>query len=251
MIRFIYNYHIATSFQYSASYVVFRDRVVNGNGTISTATKAQQALDYLDSHKSSSFVQWLDARFGVSLNRWYSIVGESGDALRSIYGNATLGTDIVLGTPVYVNGAWNGGNTPQLNSSGDNYTIGLRYFIPANSKPEFFWGNRYGSESGWNYLTPNIWRSYNSGSDTVISLALPFDVWQWIWLVKQGGNVSIYDQNNTLLGSTTLYSGIVPLPIGIMGGTDSTGISTGVRYQTFIRAASALTAAQRAAIQMI
>jgi len=249
-LTYLTNYYTAMAQQYSAAYEAYRDRVVAAGGTISSSQKSQQILDCLANHADYNFVQWLDSRAGISPSHWYSPIGPAADAVKSAYGAAMNGIDSILNSRVIVNGAYHAGSTPELATS-DSYTWGMRYYRASTGNDGFFWGNRYGSDSGWNSLERTLWQSYAYGDNKVISLALPQDVWQWVWCVKSGAIVRIFDQANAQLGQVVLYSPIVALPLGIGGGTDSTGISTGLRYQSFIRCASALTAAQRAIIQAI
>ena len=129
----------------------------------------------------------------------------------------------------------------------------MRYFQPGPEPANgIFWGNRYGNTAHpnsnvWNRLYYNFWHSYFDG-DTRILLDLPIGSWQWVWGIKDGDTMTIYDAT-TSLGSA--YCPVIgELPLGLAGGSDSSEITSGARfrYQTFVRATGALTAAQRAAI---
>jgi hypothetical protein len=238
----------------SPEYTAYRDRVVTANASIGDADTVQKALDLLG--QTPSIVQWLDARHGVG-RKWFSICGPQADASPTVFGNPALGNDMTLGGQrTLAGGNWDGGTTPEL-GPGDSYSWGMRYIQPGPDPSDgFFWGNRYGNTAHpslnvWNFLAFNQLQSYYEGN-TSIPLALPIGSWEWVWAVKDGPEVTVYDTGGLVLGRVACPA-IGELPIGIAGGSDSAAVASGskFRYQTFIRANGALTAAQRAAIQAI
>jgi|GEM_PF-2778283 len=254
--RVSFNYYGATTLQYSAEYIAFRDRVVADQGTISSAAKTQQALTYVAGNAALHPVQWLDSRFGVGTNsppKWYCLLSAATDATQTIYGNTQLGIDGTLGVPVWNNGAFLGGNFPTLGPA-DDYTVGMYFYEPSAGNQGFLWGNRYGEPTGngWTLFSTFAFQAYAYGynGQIILDYAALQNAWRWLWVVKSANVVTVYDQSNTALGSVQAEY-VLGLPFGIGGGTDSTGVSGGLRYRTLVRFATALTAAQRAAIQAI
>lgn len=246
-------YDQARARAYSPEYTAYRDRVISSNGSIASASAAQAALDLLA--LTSSIVQWLDARFGVrpiqEAARWYCLRGQ--DGVGTAYGGPLLGTDALLGQAVWRRGAWAAGVTPDL-ALGDSYTWGMRYYQANQQVDGFFWGERSntaGSLGFFSWYSSAGWRCYNNGDDRDIPVSLPLDTWGWVWVVKDGPTVTGYDEANRVLFTTTLTSAMLQLSLGVGGGTDSVGVSDRLRYQSFVRASSALTPTQRAAIQAI
>ncbi len=242
------NYYAAAEPIYSAAFVAYKNRVLAAGGTIASSPDTSDALAWLAANPDANLVQWLDSRFGVG-PAWFSLLGAASDAARGRYGNATFAVDATISQPVFQKGAFVGPAQADIPVA-SSYTWGMRYLQPSG-EGGFFWGDRYGNSSGsaWSYLSSGLWRSYNNGNDKTIALSLPVGVWSWVWVVKNGANVSIYDHTNALLGSVTLTAPIGNLPFGIAGGSDSSGICAVLKYETFVRASTALTAAQRAAIQ--
>lgn len=237
----------------SAAYIVYRDRVVNDNGTIADADAAQNALLALPTFPS--IVQWVDARHGLKAERWYSICGQGGDATQNLYSIAMVGSEAALNNSrVISGGVWDAGNTPELGPS-DDYTWGMHFWYSGNGGG-ILWGTRYGNthypnDNVWNFLDNGLWRSYFNGDSSVV-LTLPTQQWSWVWCVKAGSTITLYNQANNVIA--TVQTGTIgQLPCGIGGGVQSESIfnNADLRYQTFIRAAKALTQAERQQLQAI
>lgn len=239
----------------SAELTVYLQRVAAAGGSVYSKTTTRNAL--ATAAGLPGLVQWLDTRFGVKSSSqeiaWYSLTGAAADAYRTPYGFPQLRLDARLNQPVWYGGVFAGGSTPDL-ALPSSYTWGMRYYQPAGGANGFFWGNRYGSTAAvnsWNYAMANFWRNYYGTTDRTMAPAMPTLVWEWLWIVKNGPTVTAYDSANNVLASVTLATMIGALPVGIAGGTEATGVSSNLTYQSFVRAAAALTPAQRATIQAV
>lgn len=247
--------------QASPEYIAYRDRVVADKGTVASSTATQNGLDVLAG--TPSITQWLDSRFGTGTDAqsasngrvWYSITPNA-DAHLSVYGAPIYGIEATFNYPVWARGSFVAGLVPALGPT-DSYTWGM-YFTQVGAQANgFLWGDRYntvagGDNNGWTWLQPGYWRCYSYGNDRAIAgWSLPIDTWLWVWVVKDGTTVTGYDGTGAVLFTTDVPYTIVAQSCGIAGSSDSVAVSSNIRYRTFIRAARALTLAERNAIQVV
>lgn len=259
--KFRVNYYVANERQYTPEYILFRDRVIEDLGTIDNADAAQNAFDHLSQNPTLGITRYYDSRFGVrpaSVDgavspRWYSILGANKTAYGSIYGRAHLEYNSELQGKVWNAGTFNGGITPAI-SANASYTWGMRFNIDGVADG-YIWGNRYGQTgtgNGWTFLMASYWRNYYEGYDRDITFFLPRITWLWVWTVKEVNTVTLYDDNNNIIVQIPNVYDYAEQELGIAGATfPDSHQPTGFRYQRFITANTALTFAQRQALQSI
>lgn len=255
-----YSYYSSFEKQISAEYAAFRDRVVADAGTIASADAAQNALDFLAANPGLNMTRYLDTRFGIRATanadyaRWYSVLGADKTVERTIYGAVALFPSDTPEVQAWGGGAFFAGVTPAL-ARAANYTWGMKYKQVEHNSTGYFWGNRYGqttAESGWTYVTADFWRNYYEGTDRTISIVSAIGSTDWLWCVKTGPIITLYNGAGVTIGSVNDVPPFAPQELGIGGGTLSDGVSpTSFRYERFLTAATALTSAQRAAIQSL
>jgi hypothetical protein len=238
---------------YSAEYTAYANRVSAASGDILDPAVTQKILDYKNANTTLGILQWCDGRAGLNFkDRWFSLISAATDAVSTIYSNNSYRADAQQGR--VLTGAYNAGTLPTLQVS-DCYTVGL--YLNEVKAGAYWWGNRYGQlngSNGWTFLSSAFFRIYNYNTDNTCTPTIPNNVWKWVWMVKDGATVTFYDEANTTLASMTISVDMANQEIGVGGGTLSDGQQTALydlSYRTFIRATTALTAAQRAAIQAI
>jgi hypothetical protein len=253
---------------FSPEYLAYRDRVQAGGGFVFSQPHTQGALDVLAAQGlSASLKQWLDCRFGRKLtlnsgfylaNVLYNLGASSEDATADIVRACEMiYADAALLGPVIKNGTsgYLAGNVQALAAS-DNYTWGMKYWLPAAPIDSILYGNRNGSTplnqwqrtSGTSYVWVDL---SNGGGIQSVAYTLPATTWGWLWVVKNGAVHSVYNESGTLLATKTIPAAMGPLPFALgCGPTYESGYQN-LRFQTMVRFATALTLAQRNAIQSV
>jgi hypothetical protein len=252
-----------------AAYIAYRDRVLADGGNIYSADQTVAAYNVLAAQGlSSALRQWLDPRFGrkttfnvtVLMNQLYNLGAATEDATAdNVRAPELVTSDANLHSPVLRNN--NSGmlaGTVQALAASDNYTWGMKYYLPSGGTVGIMFGNRYGStplQQWWSVIPASFtWVDLSNGGGIVTynyTTAMPSLAWDWVWVVKSGSTYTFYNSEGTVFGTKVINAPMGVLPTALGCGPQYESGYPNLRYQGVVRFAAALTQTQRTAIQNI